>query len=319
MSSSLGVSIFALIPIIRTAPHRYKTFTIPKKDGTPRIVAQPTKLVKDIQRWLVANELSALPLHKAAMAYRPGIGIRSNAEAHSGGAFLLKMVKMDFANFFPSIGAQDVVRHLQTYGKDRWSPDEISVICRCVLWLPKRSTRLQLCVGGPSSPFISNSIMFAFDTQIDEFCRRKGAIYTRYADDLVFSTKEPEVLRLVEAHVTKTVDGLDFPRLEINQKKTIRTSKGHLRRVTGLTITPLGDVSLGRERKREIRAKLHHFIHKSLSSEEVAQLRGLLAFSMDVEPSFVDRLALKYGTDVMKAVMSADTRNLRSGSTSDKR
>jgi hypothetical protein len=48
--------------------------------------------------------------------------------------------------------------------------------------------------SGPSSPVISNVVMHDFDAKWSESCRPKKISYTRYADDIYFSTNERGVL-----------------------------------------------------------------------------------------------------------------------------
>lgn len=308
MSSKFGMSVFTLAELVRTAPYRYKVFTIPKRNGEPRTIAQPARIIKEFQRWLVSEELADLPIHKAATAYRPGSKILDNTAAHSKGAFLLKM---DFSDFFPSIGGADLKKHLKKYGKDRWDDQEIGVISNIVLWLPKRSRSLQLCIGGPSSPLISNSIMYDFDRIVSEVCDPLDVTYTRYADDLAFSARNAGVLAGIEKEIGVVLGEVAYPRLRINHAKTVRASKGSLRKVTGLIITPEGSVSIGRERKREIHAKLHHFSLEKVGLEEALTLKGLLAFCLDVEPSFVSRLERKYGAAIIRKILALERVNRR--------
>jgi hypothetical protein len=275
-------------------------------------VAQPARAIKLIQRWLIEKELDKLPLHEAAKAYRPGSKIRINAEAHANGAFLLKM---DFANFFPSIGEADLRLHLSKYGQDRWNTLEIQAIARAVLWQPKGTRVMQLCVGGPSSPLISNSIMYDFDRDLMEICSSYGVVYTRYADDLAFSTSQPDVLHKVEKDVERLLSARAYPRLILNQDKTVHSSKAHLRRVTGLTITPDGKISIGRERKRSIRSKIHHFLEGKLSTEDAELLKGLLAFCLDAEPEYVARLTNAYGAPAIRQILGLKTQRKKSQKT----
>jgi RNA-directed DNA polymerase len=97
LSFDLGMLPIQLEQIIRTAPLRYKVFEIPKRDGSPRIVAQPAREVKAIQRWLVKDLSTILPVHSAATAYQKGTSIKINADRHARSNFILKM---DFKNFF---------------------------------------------------------------------------------------------------------------------------------------------------------------------------------------------------------------------------
>ena len=72
------------------------------------------------------------------------------------------------------------------------------------------------------------------------------------------------------------------------------------RRVTGLVLTNDGKVSLGREEKRRIRVQMHYFVTGRLKTEQILQLRGMLAYVHSVEPSFMSRLNKKYGAEAVR-------------------
>lgn len=290
------------IMLVRSAPHRYKVFKIEKRTpGTYRTIAQPSREIKALQRWVVSDVLSDLPVHTCATAYKKDSGIKRNAQAHVANQYLLKM---DFKDFFPSIDAAALKAHITTYVPDRFSADEIESICRIVLWMPRHQTKMILSIGGPSSPFISNSIMFEFDRLVNDFCTQEGAVYTRYADDLAISTNVPGVLNEIKNFVEVACKKIAYPKIAINQEKTISTSKKHLRKITGLVISSEGKISLGRERKREIRSMLHHVLCGRLSKAEIQKVRGLLAFAIDVEPEFVARMKKKYGESFIQNILS---------------
>ena len=61
----LRISPSDLLQIISTAPARYKHYTIPKRRGGVRVIAQPSREVKAIQRYILAAKLSTLPVHAA--------------------------------------------------------------------------------------------------------------------------------------------------------------------------------------------------------------------------------------------------------------
>ena len=74
--------------------------------------------------------------------------------------------------------------------------------------------------------------------------------------------------------------------------------------MTGLVLTNDGLVSIGREKKREIRAAFHAFTHGTLKSDQVNSLAGMVAFIKAVEPEFLDRLARKYGATELRRLLS---------------
>jgi hypothetical protein len=75
--------------------------------------------------------------------------------------------------------------------------------------------------------------------------------------------------------------------------------------VTGLVLANDQTVSLGHERKRQIRAALHYELQGRLTLQKRAELAGLLAFARDVEPLFFTKLESKYGVDLIKGLKSA--------------
>jgi hypothetical protein len=75
--------------------------------------------------------------------------------------------------------------------------------------------------------------------------------------------------------------------------------------LTGLVLTPEGRISLGRARKREISAGIHHIqAERNVSPEHVATVRGWLAYANSVEPTFYNAMVRKYG-DVVTSLMRA--------------
>jgi RNA-directed DNA polymerase len=131
-------------------------------------------------------------------------------------------------------------------------------------------------------------------------CGEAGITYTRYADDLFFSTSTPNILRDVQAVVEAALRSIPYPgSLRVNTQKTRHSSLKRHRRVTGLVLSSQGELSLGRDLKRRIRSQIHRL--DSLGSAERARLAGLLAHVRDVEPAFFNRLVLKYGDKASSA------------------
>ena len=282
-----------LVSLVRTAPYRYKVYSVPKKSCKGRrTIAQPAQEVKLLQRILVDEVIEGLPLHQSAIAYRKNYNIRRNAEIHVNNNFLLKM---DFRDFFPSLLSTDLQQHILRHSNSEYSEEDFFLISRVCFWKPKRTHRLQLSIGAPCSPSISNTLMYEFDSKMFDFCKKYEVAYSRYADDLTFSGNRPNVLRNIENATKQIIARLQYPRVTINHRKTVHTSKKHHRRVTGLVLTSVGEVSLGRRRKRLIRSMLHRAHQGEMDRTETERLQGILAFAMDVEPKFVGRMRKKYG------------------------
>lgn len=222
-------------------------------------------------------------MHQSASAYNSGCSIVKNARAHIGANYILKL---DFEEFFNSILASDIKMHVRAHLAGVLGTVDIDVIARLFCWVNNRRPPLRLCIGAPSSPFISNSIMFEFDSFIHEWCVSSEIVFTRYADDMTFSSRKPGALAGVKSKVVEVLGHISYPRLNLNQCKTVHLSRKRRMSVTGVNITPARVLSIGRSRKREIRAMYHHWLLGRLSDKQVLSLNGYLAFAEDVEPGF---------------------------------
>jgi RNA-directed DNA polymerase len=176
---------------------------------------------------------------------------------------------------------------------NEFDADARKLIARVCCWAPSRTPPLLLCIGAPSSPLLSNSIMYAFDLITSAFVARDGVAYTRYADDLTFSCNLAGVLAKYPDAITRIVDELAYPRLALNTEKTVFASRSGLRMVTGITLTPNYALSIGRDRKRSIRVMYHRYSKGLLDQPEQQKLFGMLAFADSIEPGFSHNLSKK--------------------------
>ncbi len=298
ISQGTGVSSAYISTVASTADHRYREYTVPKRTEGERTIHHPSPELKFLQRWIVRNVLSHLPVHAAATAYKEGSSVKANASAHLTQRFLLKI---DFRDFFPSILSDDVKHLLNQIPGERLQLTEedkdlvTQIVCR----------NGRLTIGAPSSPFVSNALLYPLDSKISEFCADIGVIYSRYADDCYFSTNTPDILTRVHSNTEQILTELTHPSLTINRDKTVFTSKKRRRVVTGVVLTSDGRLSVGRKKKREISAMMHRFKLGQLEPDAVSYLKGYLAYVSSIEPEFISRLSEKYGTDLMDKLIGS--------------
>lgn len=284
-----------LLDIISTAPRRYKSYEVRKRRGAgTRTIAQPSPEVKLLQRIVLDHVVDYWPVHDAATAYRRRRSIATHAARHVASRFLLKL---DFRDFFPSITSGDLRHHAAARERPELTDADLDVLTKILSWRNKATGRYCLSIGAPSSPSCSNALLFDFDKALSEACAARGVTYSRYADDLAFSTNVPRVLDEIEQIARALVAEMKRPRLIINEAKTINVSKRYRRTIVGLTLSAQGKISIGRERKRQLRAEVHAFLLRKLSAEQIATLRGMLAYVWSVEPTFIDSLVRTYGPE----------------------
>jgi len=281
-----------------TSPHRYKVYEIKKRNSDKkRTIAHPAKELKIIQRILAEYLSSLLPVHESVYSYRKNLGIKENAIRHANSRYLLKM---DFKDFFPSI-TPSLFFGIASENGIIFSEIDKTILTGLLFWKPDGKNRLELSIGAPTSPLISNFVMHSFDRKINKECTDRKITYSRYADDITFSTNIKDILfqlpNLVESTLKETALNIN-----LNTEKTVFSSRAHNRHVTGVTLTNQGSLSIGRERKRIISAMIHRSSLIELSSKEAENLLGLISYATHIEPSFLERMIKKYGFETLNNI-----------------
>lgn len=301
MSAELDLTPSFILNVASGASHEYKVYNIHKKDGGLRSISHPSRRLKALQRWLLANVIERFPVHESAAAYRLGHSILDNARHHESSRYLLRM---DLADFFPSIGEGDIQQYIsenRVLFRD-WTTADASLFCRLVC------RHSQLTIGAPTSPGLSNAILFDIDVRIHALCTKMGVNYTRYADDLFFSTLAPNVLQQIENEVKKVIHESKLPaKLRVNESKTRYSSKKGLRRVTGIVLGSDGKVHIGRGFKRHVRGLI--FRLESLNAPSRASLAGMIAYATGFDPQFMNSLISKYGLARVREAQRVPSKN----------
>ncbi len=297
LTRELRIGDRELAALISSAPDRYKIYHIPKRTGGKREIAHPSFELKIAQRSIINGYLKHLPVHPCATAYKKGSSIRQNAERHCHNRAILKY---DFKDFFPSITELAWLAYCERNAIMERS-DAIAA-GRVLFRRPKGGRILRLSIGAPSSPILSNILLNDFDREVHERVSDHKITYTRYADDMTFSAERTWNLREVDGILRSVIRLIGTPSLTINSSKTVLVTPKFHRQVTGLVLTLDGRVSLGRDRKRLIRSRVHYAIAGKLDERDMVNLAGTLAFARDVEPEFYTRLERIYGRDNLQMI-----------------
>lgn len=300
LADNSDLELQQVMDILLDGSKKYKVYTIPKRTHGRRTIAHPAKPLKYLQRLFV--DLYPLPFHSNSVAYRKSYSIKNNAEFHKANKYLLKM---DLANYFNSLTTDVFWNEYNRNGINLSFEFNKSWIENLLFW-QKSQNELVLSVGAPTSPMLSNFCMFRFDEILTAYCLKNGITYTRYADDLTFTTNKKNILFHLPDKIETFLKAIYGNALSVNHQKTVFSSKAHNRHVTGLTITNEDSISLGRNRKKYIKHLVHYFLLNKLDKEDVLHLRGLLSFAKHVEPKFCEALDLKYGANTVQKVLEVD-------------
>ncbi|EGQ9270942.1 retron St85 family RNA-directed DNA polymerase [Vibrio parahaemolyticus] len=295
-TSRSSIDNFAL-----NSPKKYKVYTIPKRTAGFRVIAHPSRELKCYQRHLVEILTPHLKNHSSSIAYTKEKSIRENALIHVRNDYLLKM---DFNDFFNSI-TPELFFHICRVQEVFFSQAEERLLTKLLFWSKSKSKdeHLVLSVGAPSSPLISNFTMYTFDELITSICHENGISYTRYADDITFSTNRKNILFSIPSLVKSILLNKYEYKITINDSKTVFSSKAHNRHVTGITLNNEGQLSLGRNRKRMLSSMIHKEKIGSLSLDDFTYMRGLISFAKHIEPAFIFRMRVKYGNETVDNII----------------
>ena len=287
LEHDLGIPVKTLYGVSNSLSRHYRKVQIPKKSGGCRKLSVPDEILKKIQRQISDVLLIHMPVSRYAKAYRFGSTTLKNAKPHVGKSVVLKL---DILHFFDSIRYSDV--------KGKVFPAEVyaenirillAMLCYYKDFLPQ---------GAPTSPAITNILMYEFDDMVGQWCREQNISYTRYCDDMTFSGDfDPtEVIRFVRTELKK----MGFL---LNEQKTRIQRPGQQQTVTGIVVNE--KLSIPTDYRRKLRQELYYCrkfgVHEHLQKigleipEETyrMQLLGKVNYVLQVHPDDQDMLEVK--------------------------
>lgn len=282
----LGFSSNTLYGLSNNISKHYKSAYIPKHDGTKRKLSIPDVILKRVQRSIADNILTTFPVSSYATAYKKGSNVQSNAAPH---ILKNKILKLDIDGFFDNITYSNVKNFVFTADKFT-EPVQILLTMLCY-------HQESLPQGAPSSPTITNIIMFDFDERIGAYCKDRNVAYTRYCDDMTFSGDfdHGEIISIVKNELKKLG-------LFIKSRKTAVVKRTKRQIVTGIVVNE--KINLTKDYKRSIRQELYYIskygldehIHRLNISDKfsyVHSLMGRVAFVLQTLPNDIEFLNYK--------------------------
>ncbi len=247
--------------------HRYLTFEIPKKSGGIRQISTPITAIKIIQKKLNQVLQAVYQTKPPVHGFVTGKNIVTNAQSHCKKRYVFNI---DLKDFFPSINFGRV-RGMLMATPYNLPPDVATVLAQICCY------NNQLPQGAPTSPIITNMICAKMDSQLQWLAKDCKSTYTRYADDITFSTTLPKFPHKLAYVLT----GEDTEKIfignrllaiihengfEVNEQKIRLQVKGNHQEVTGLTTNVFPNVD--RKYVRQVRAMLYAWAKFGLEAAE---------------------------------------------------
>lgn len=256
----------------------YSSFKLPKKRGGFREIDAPSKEMKQVQRWILDNILYRLDAGKYAHAFLHDKSVVTNASVHVNQHLVLGI---DLKDFFPNITFKMVFGLFRSVGYNINICYSLTELC---------TFRWRIPQGAPTSPMISNLMSRRMDLKLSSFCEKRGLKYSRYADDITISGG-----RYLPRYKTLIFRKIEEEGFIINPSKLRLHDRGSCQRVTGLVVND--KVSIGRDRKRKLRALVHNILKNGPISENryddpffKERVFGTLAFVKMVDSDFASPL-----------------------------
>ena len=285
----------------------YHRFTIPKRTGGTRVISSPKSKLRVAQSWLQQNILSKIELHEAATAFRPGASILHNAMPHLHQAIV---IRLDLKDFFPSIGFWRVKGLFHSFG---YSEGVATILALLATEAPRVAVKLdgaairyvavgqrQLPQGACTSPAITNILCRHMDKRLSGLAKASGYIYTRYADDCVFSTEQSQPPIGLGKFLHRVRQVITDEGFEVKEEKTMVMRPQQRQTVTGLVVNEAAP-HISRHDLRNFRAFLHHCeteglpaMSEKLGKSALSYARGYLAFIEMVSPDKAAQLLQKH-------------------------
>lgn len=265
----------------------YSSFEIPKKNGDNREIDAPIDDLKKIQKLLSIklNEIHRGYLKKNGIkqvisyGFEKEKGIIKNALVHKHKKYVLNV---DISNFFPSFHFGRVQGYFSKSKEYNFSKKMSVVLAQLACY------KGRLPQGAPSSPIISSLIFNIVDMRILELTKKYKLNYTRYVDDLSFSTNDKNFGANCEKFIFELTELLEKNKFYINKKKTRLVYQNSRQEVTGLTVNDRVNANI--KFIKDTRAMLNQLYKKNqflINNKEgdINQLEGRLSFINQLDRS----------------------------------
>lgn len=254
LAQVLGIEYKILIYNLYKIPDakKYLEFEIQKRNGGKRKICAPNSGIKYIQRILSQILLQIYPVKSCVHGFVREKGITSNSSKHINKKFL---INIDLENFFPSINFGRVrgIFKSHPFNFNNIISTVLAQICCFNGTLPQ---------GAPTSPIMSNYVCRKLDNRLMRFAKENRLTYSRYADDITFSTNVyplPKKFGIIKDYkitlskeITDIIERNDF---KLNNSKIRYATKFNRQEVTGLVVNKFSNIN--RKYLHNVRAMLN--------------------------------------------------------------
>ena len=297
----------------------YTEFRVRKRstqnsDPRYRTICVPSPGLMKVQRWIAQNILAHVPAHACSVAFSKGDSLYKAVEPHCSAKWL---VKLDIRSFFESISEASVYLTIQKLGFQPLIAFEMARLCTRMVDVdvskndrgPALSPHVitqytqqkqgHLPQGAPTSPMLANLVCRVLDERLLEVAEKADVRYTRYADDMTFSSGDVTFGRDSAQKLIQAVyQQLACQSLSPNTAKTTIVPPSARKLVLGINVEE-DEPRLTKQFKALLRQHIYYLSRRDVGAIKHAasrgftsvsglrhHLEGLLAFAAQIEPKW---------------------------------
>lgn len=257
---------------LRGTDKYYKSFDLNKKNGGIRHINAPTGELLRIQRKISKILQASIKENNISHGFNIGKSIYSNTNVHHNKRYVLNL---DLEDFFDSVHFGRVRGFFIKNNSFKCTENIATILAQLTCYNGK------LPQGAPSSPVLTNLICNIMDFHILKIAKKYKLNYTRYADDMTFSTNDKYFLELYNQFIIDITTEVNKSGFKINDRKTRLQYKDSRQEVTGIIVNK--SLSVTNEYYKTTRAMAHSLYKNGyylLNGQEgtMNQLDGRLMF-----------------------------------------
>ena len=268
---------------------KYHTFQIPKRSGGFREICAPDSEIKEIQEQILkvyTKGVKFLP-HNAAHGFTRKRNCKTALQVHQKNKSRW-FLKLDIKDFFPNTTKEHIINAMRM------------VYPFCTLQEPEKERLIRVCTlngatpqGAPTSPMLTNMVMVPIDVEITKYCKEHNLIYTRYADDILISSKVAFDWQQTQEDVQALLG-----HYELKKEKTRYGSFNGRNWNLGLMYNNQGEITVGHKKKQLVKNLVHNYVtrEEERTYDNWYKLIGMIGYCAYIEPEYFNKYL-----DIIKA------------------
>ncbi len=282
--------------------NEFKNYSFYGYKKEKKILTKEAKELYDYHKFIEKIIIEYINVNQCVYSYSKNKSIYEAIFLHKDSKYFFKT---DIQNFFSSIDSKLIEKTIKD-NIDRIPVCDIETYLDNIIKLITVNDTLP--VGFTTSPKLSNIILSLFDDEIEIYCKKNNIIYTRYSDDLIFSSNNHTLLENLKNIIKTKLKELYEDRFSLNDKKTIFLDKTKKISLLGMVITPQGHVTIDKNIKQNIKQLIYFYKNDKVKYQNhlekyydgsKSKAYGKLNYIYEIDKNFIIYLREKYGNYII--------------------